>query len=286
MIETQNIRLTDELQEADFKRLSRFIYNNFGINLYPAKRILLQSRLQKRLRVLGFDTYKQYCDFVLSEKSGPGEFQELVECITTNKTEFFREKKAFDFTLDVILFEYMKGPAKGKEFQVWSAGGSTGKEAYSIAMVLKDFAQKEPGFNFSVAASDISIEVLKIARMAIYPMGDVEEIPLHYRQKYLMKSKDKKNLRIRVVPEIREKVKFFQLNLLSEAYMMSEKFDLIYCRNTMIYFDRATQKNIVEKFVGLLNPGAYLVLGQSESLINLDVGMKQVAPSIYKKVGN
>ncbi|MCF8373486.1 MAG: protein-glutamate O-methyltransferase CheR [Bacteroidales bacterium] len=284
MIETSNIRKTDELQEADFKRLSQFIYDNYGINLYPAKRILLQSRLQKRLRILGFSTYKQYCDFVLNEKSGSDEFQELVECITTNKTEFFREIKAFDFTNEIILPEYIKSATDNQLFKVWSAGASTGKEAYSIAMMLKDFSEKNQVFNFNVSASDISIEVLKIARMAIYPMDDLIEIPVNYRQKYLLKSKDKNNLRIRIVPEIREKVKFFWLNLLSEEYKLKEKFDLIYCRNTMIYFDRATQKNIVEKFVDLLNPNAYLVLGQSESLINLDVGMKQMAPSIYKKV--
>lgn len=276
-------RFSDELQEAEFKRLSSFIYHNYGINLYPAKRVLLQSRLQKRLIVLGHKTYKQYCDYVLNENTGPGEYQEMIECITTNKTEFFREIRAFDFSEQVILPEYINNGNGNGLFKVWSAGTSTGKEAYTIAMLLSEFARENSGFDYMILASDISIDVLKTARMAIYPMADLNEIPIEYQKKYLLKSKNSKKMMFRMIPEIREKVKYFSLNLLNNDYGIKDRFDIIFCRNTMIYFDRPTQQKIIHQFIRLLKPKAYLVLGQSESLINLDINMKQVAPSIYRK---
>ena len=282
-LDLQSNRKTDVLQEEDFKRLSQFIYTHYGINLYPAKRILLQSRLQKRLIELGLDSYKKYCDLVLNENVDAQEIQEMVECVTTNKTEFFRESKAFDFCDATILPEFLKRKESGQVYSVWSAGCSTGKEPYSLGIFLNELAGHNPGFDFQIHASDISVEVLKTAQMAIYPMQDIQEIPIRYRKNNLLKSKDSKKQQIRIVPEIREKVRFFWLNLLAEDYKISQQFDLIFCRNTMIYFDRITQKKIVEKFEDLLNPGAYLVLGQSESLINLEVELKQVAPSIYKK---
>ncbi len=284
IIEKQHIRYANELQEADFKRLSSFIYKNYGINLYPAKRILLQSRLQKRLRALGFETYKEYCDYVLDSKTGPDEFQEMVECITTNKTEFFRENNAFNYIEKFIVPDFIKQAGESIRFRVWSAGASTGKEAYSTAMILNDFVDNHPGFSYHVSASDISMEVLKIARMAIYPMDELNEVPHQFRRKYLLKSKDKKNQKFRVAPLIREKVKFFWLNLLSEDYRLAEKFDVILCRNTMIYFDKPTQEKIVHRFMNLLNTNGHLILGQSESLINFDFGIQQVAPSIYMKL--
>ena len=284
MIEASKIKSREELKEVDFKRLSLFIYDNYGINLYPAKRMLLQSRLLKRLTALGFDSYTEYCDYVLNPETDPSELQEMLECITTNKTEFFRENRAFDFIQQSVLPEFANGPRNGYQFRSWSAGASTGKEAYTLAMVLSDFASNQKDFRFEILASDISMEVLKLAQTAIYPMEDVQEIPIHYRKKYLLKSKARDNKRIRIVPALRERVKFFWLNLLSDDYNLKDNFDLILCRNTMIYFDRSTQKRIVDKFLQLIHTGGYLVLGQSESLINLSVKMKQVAPSIYKKI--
>ncbi len=274
---------TDELKEVDFKRLSSFIYQYYGINLYPAKRILLQSRLQIRLRTLGFNTYKQYCDFVLNLKSGHPELQEMIECVSTNKTEFFREISGFNFTNQHIVPEFFS-KNKNKTFKIWSAGSSSGKEAHSFGMLLSDFAKSNPRFSFEILGSDISVEMLKIARMAIYSMDDINEIPIQYRKKYLLKSKNAKENKFRINSEIRTKIKYFYQNLLSEEYKIREKLDLILCRNTMIYFDKPTQEKIVRKFIKLLNPKSYLILGQSESLINFDVGVKQVAPSIYQKI--
>jgi len=271
-----------EFRDADFKRLSTFIYDKYGINLYPKKKILVKSRLQRRLKVLGIKSYKDYCDFVINSEGGANESLFMVDRISTNKTDFFREPDHFDFLSNKLIPLYLKETKKTK-IEVWSAGCSSGQEPFTLAMVLSE-ASRNNGFNFNIYASDISYSVLKTANRAIYNYELLGQIPTEYRSKYLLRAKDASNPKIRMAPNIRKKVHFFQHNLLfEERTTIAKKLDIIFCRNTLIYFDRPTQERVLNNLLSKLEPGGYLFLGHSESLINLDISLNHVFPSVYKK---
>jgi len=272
-----------ELLDKDFKRLGSFIYENFGINLYPHKLVLVRSRLQKRLAVLGMNSYSEYCNYVLDTENGKKETVHMMDRLSTNKTDFFREADHFDFLSNTLLTNYVSETGK-KKIRVWSAGCSSGEEPYTIAMVLNEQKANIPFLDFRIYASDISTTVLKKAKLAIYPISDIVDIPEIYRSKYLLKSKDKTKQKIRIDSKIRDKVKLFRYNLLSEKLPFKKPLDIIFCRNTLIYFDRQTQEIVINNLISTLSKGGYLFLGHSESLINMNFPLKSVFPSVYKKV--
>lgn len=276
-------KIYGELSDNDFKRLSKFIYDNYGINLYPQKKVLVVSRLQKRLTKLGMKSYTEYCDFVLNNDKGPKEAVHMIDRISTNKTDFFREADHFEYLSDPMLADYLAETRK-KKIRIWSAGCSSGEEPYTIAMILSEFKANNSSFNFDIYASDISTTVLKKASKAIYPTSDLEQIPNEYKKKYILKSKDRTKHQIRIAPVIRNKVKLFRYNLLSDKTPFNQPLDIIFCRNTLIYFDRQTQQKVVSNLIADLNEGGYLFLGHSESLINMGFSLKHVFPSVYKKV--
>lgn len=271
-----------ELTDNDFKKLSDFIYNNYGINLYPNKKILVKSRLQKRLLHLGINSYEEYCEFVLNKDSDRKEAVEMINRLSTNKTDFFRESDHFKYITDTLLTDYLPKTVSRK-LTVWSAGCSSGEEPYTIAMVLNDLKKKIPQFDYSIYASDISTSVLQKASKAIYSNTVIEQIPFNYRKNYLLKSKNKSKNEIRISPVLRNKIEFFRYNLLNSKLPFKTPLDIIFCRNTLIYFDRQTQKRVVEKLLGCLREGGYLFLGHSESLINISLPLEHVAPSVYRK---
>jgi chemotaxis protein methyltransferase CheR len=274
-----------EFKDTDFKRLSSFIYKQYGINLYPKKKVLVKSRLQRRLKALGINSYSEYCDFVINSEKGSEESLFMVDRISTNKTDFFREPEHFDILTKKIIPQYLKESKKNK-LEIWSAGCSTGQEPYTLAMVLSDLS-KTSDFKFQIFASDISYSVLKTANRAIYNYELLGQIPIEFRTKYLLRAKDKSNPKIRMAPNIREKVQFFQHNLLfEERTTIAKKLDIIFCRNTLIYFDRPTQERVLNNLLSKLDKGGYLFLGHSESLINLNISLKHVFPSVYKKEKN
>jgi len=168
---------------------------------------------------------------------------------------------------------------------VWSAGCSTGEEPYTLAMLLKDFAGKYPGFNFEflILATDISTRVLEAAKRAIYDNEKVAPVPQEMKKRYLLRGKNDKKGHVRIVPELREVVKFRRLNFLEDNYGMREPMDIIFCRNVIIYFDRTTQEKILNMFARQLSPGGYIFIGHSETLHGLDVPLVQVAPTVYRK---
>jgi len=276
-------KIYGELSDSDFKRLSKFIYDNYGINLYPQKKVLVVSRLQKRLAKLGMKSYTEYCDYVLSNENGQKEAVHMIDRISTNKTDFFREADHFDYLGGSMLQEYLTETKKDR-IKLWSAGCSSGEEPYTIAMVLNEFKANNSPFNFDIYASDISTTVLKKANKAIYPTSDLAQIPNNYKNKYLLKSKDSSKQQIRIAPNIRNKVKLFRYNLLSDKTPFNQPLDIIFCRNTLIYFDRETQQKVVSNLIDELSEGGYLFLGHSESLINMGFSLKHVFPSVYKKV--
>ncbi len=263
----------------DFRRLSAFIYDTFGIFLPEKKLYLLQNRLVPRLRELGFTSYGPYVDYVLKQGMQSDEIFEMMNVVSTNKTEFFREKAHFDFLQEKLLPGFY-----GQYIQVWSAGCSSGEEVYSLAMLLAE--EKETGHinDFFLFGNDISKKILAKATKAVYPFGEVASIPPKYRKKYLLRSKDKKNPTIRIVPELRARTKFIWENLVGETDTLPNGFQFVFCRNTLIYFDRETQARVVARLVKHLMPGGYLILGHSESLLyQMPQNLEIIKPTVYKK---
>ncbi len=209
----------------------------------------------------------------------------LINVITTNKTDFFREPSHFQYLTQTALptLEKQQTFVGRNSLKIWSAGCSTGEEPYTLAMVLAEVQVTQPHFKFEILATDISTRVLEIARRAVYPMDLIEPVTPLLRKKYLLKGVDKKNPQVRIVPELRRKVRFGRLNFMDEDFGLPYKVDIIFCRNVIIYFDKQTQEKLMIKFCRFLNEGGYLFLGHSESLHGYTTPLEQVAPTIYRK---
>ncbi len=278
-------RLDKKLSDNDFVRVSRFIHKQYGIHLPPAKKTLLEGRLRKRMKQCAIDTFSAYCDYLFTEQGMKEELIYMIDAVTTNKTDFFREPYHFEFLIRQALPELIgkRNSPFRKKFLAWSAACSTGEEPYTLAMVLSEFASNCPGFDFSILATDISTKVLDIAETAVY--NEEKVIPVLYalKKKYLLKSKDPSNKNVRITPELRSRVTFRRFNLMDSHLPIAEPLDIIFCRNVMIYFDIETQERLVRMFHQRLSPGGYLFMGHAESINNMDVPLRYVAPTIYQK---
>jgi chemotaxis protein methyltransferase CheR len=267
----------------EFASLSRFIYEQCGIKMPDAKKTMLEGRLQKRLRNLGLKSFSDYTDYLFSPDGQEHELVQMIDVVTTNKTDFFREPDHFDYLRDRVLPEWCEKHAN-RRLQVWSAGCSTGQEPYTLAMVLHDFAGRRPGFDFQILATDISTRVLEQARKAVYSEAVLDPVPPVMKSKYLMRSKDRHSDLARIVPELRCKIKLRRLNFLDDDFGLREPMDIIFCRNVIIYFDRPTQSRLLTKFYGHLRAGGHIFMGHSETLSGLDVPLlTSVAPTVYRK---
>ncbi len=280
---TANVVNKNELSNADFERLSGFIYKTCGIHLTPVKKVMVQSRLSKILQHSKFDNYTDYLTYAINSQDGSSDLIELIDVITTNKTDFFRESVHYDYLKSVWLPKLIS-ENKSLTFKVWSAGCSTGAEAFTTAFVLEEFKRLNSGFDYLIYASDISTKVLGIANKAIYNLSEVDVVPLEMKRRYLLKSKNPKEKVVRIVAELRKKVEFFYLNLMDENYNLKHQFDLIFCRNVLIYFDQKTRESIIRKLCRYLKKDAVLFLGHSESIINMNLPLKQIQPSIFVKI--
>lgn len=273
-----------EFTDRDFHKLSRFIYHEFGIQLPDKKKFLLKSRLVKRLMVLGMSKYSDYVNYVLEGgQKGSEEVIEMIDVVSTNKTDFFRENAHFDFLIDKVIPDFMGRGIKSPK--VWSAGCSSGEEVYTICMVLEEECRLNRLRDYQVYGSDISASILKKAVKAIYPFSSAEQISDRYRKRYLLKSKGDGKQEVRIIKALRDKTKFIWLNLMDSHYILAKNFDIIFCRNTLIYFDIETQKKVVSKLLEHLKPNGYLFIGHSESLLNHhNPNLKQIKPTIYQKI--
>jgi chemotaxis protein methyltransferase CheR len=272
-----------EMGDGEFRRFSELIQSEFGIKMPPTKKVLLQSRFQKRLRALGMHSYKEYCDYVFSDEGRERERSHLVDVVTTNTTHFFREPKHWEIMNSMVLPElWSRGVGRGRPLRLWSAGCSSGEEPYTLAMILSEFAARSSGFDFTILATDISREILQKAMRAVYSMEKAEEIPQAMRKKYLLKSKTKPLIKIDA--PVRNKVHFQQLNFM-EDFRIQEQQDIIFCRNVVIYFDRDTQVVLFNKFCNHISPGGYLFIGHSESLSGMRLPIRQIAPTVFQKIG-
>jgi chemotaxis protein methyltransferase CheR len=273
----------ESLSGADLGRLRSMIYEQAGIVLGPEKKTMLELRLRPRLRALQIDSYADYCKYLFGQQGQEQELTHLLDAVTTNKTDFFREPGHFDYLVKMALPELLARKEAGKALLIWSAGCSTGEEPYTLAMVLSEYAIANPGFRFRILATDLSTKVLAKAKLGIFNTDAVGPVALELRQKYLMRSRDKNSNEWRVVPELRKLVEFRQLNFMNAHYGFAEKADAIFCRNVIIYFDRPTQEQILTKLASNLVPGGFAFLGHSETLHGLNVPLLPIAPALYRK---
>jgi chemotaxis protein methyltransferase CheR len=247
-----------------------------------AKHIMLQSRLQKRLRALQMPSFADYVDYVFSP-AGSAEIVHMMDVVSTNKTDFFRENQHFEYLLDTVLPE-IHDINRQNFVKVWSAGCSSGEEPYTLAMVLSEYAAKARGFDFQIMGSDLSTIVLDKAVTAIYPEDRVDVIPYDLKKKYLLRSKDRTKPTVRIVPELRRKTSFMRLNFMDEVYDVPNNFDIVFCRNVLIYFDRPTQERVINKLCRHLKSGGFFFLGHSESAAGINVPLKQLKPTVFRRL--
>lgn len=270
------------LGDKDFRRLSDFIYKNYGIKMPPEKRTMLEGRLAKRLRANQIQNYADYCDFVFSEK-GEQEIIHMINVVSTNKTDFFREQAHFEFLFDIILPEYVS-EERTNPLKFWSAASSSGEEAYTLAMVTSEFNRmNDQSINYEIFGTDISSDILQKASMAVYAEERIANIPLSYKKRYFLRNKDAEKKLVRVIPELRSTCSFMRLNLMDPSYPVNEEFDVIFCRNVLIYFDRPTQEAVINKLCRHLRPGGYFFLGHSESAMGMNVPLSSIKPTVFRK---
>lgn len=274
-----------ELSDKEYQKLADYIYSHCGIALGSNKHHLVKARLMKRLRFYGFSSFDQYYEFVTSPE-GEGEIIELINRISTNTTHFFREEKHFDYLSNTVLpdiIEKKKNLAK-KKLRIWCSASSTGEEPYCLMMTVLEFLEKNNlDVDFKLLATDISTKVLGIASQGEYSPDKTDKIPKALLNKYFEKVQRPKLVHYRVKPQYRKYVVFRRLNLISPGFPFKGKFDVIFCRNVMIYFDKETQTELVTKFHKHLDKNSYLFIGHSENLMGAELNFKRVSSAVFKR---
>ena len=263
-----------KLNDQDLGRIIKLVYARSGITLHEGKRELVIARLQKRLRALGHSSFSEYVRYVEQEDKGE-EVVALLDAIATNHTHFFREVSHFDFIVDRVA------PAipAGSPLRIWSAPCSTGEEPYTMAMVLQSRA---PHTAYQILASDLSTKALAAARGGVYKLAAVESLPRDILKRFFEKGMGEQEGQARVSRELRRDITFRHLNLL-EIGDLGERFEVIFCRNVMIYFDRAVQQRVVTMLERHLAPGGFLFISHSETLNGITHGLKWVAPATFQR---
>jgi chemotaxis protein methyltransferase CheR len=266
-----------------FSRFQKLIYSESGIWLGPQKQALLTSRLARRLRLLGLGSMSEYFRLV-SQADQQHERSVMLDCITTNETHFFREPRHFDYLAQEVIPRWKQEAEAGKRIRhvnVWCAGCSSGEEPYSLAMLFLRHLPPEGGWFPQILASDISTRVLEKAREAMFPIEKAHEIPKDYLRAYMLKGTKESSGMMRVVPELQKIVRFARINLFADSCPVQGTFDLIFCRNVLIYFDDRSKEKVVAGLVRHLSPTGMLFVGHSEHLHGISRELRLVAPTVY-----
>lgn len=278
--------VSQTVTDADFALFQRLLEKETGIYLAPAKKALLIGRLSRRLRELGLGNLRKYYKRVLSD---PAERVRMIDCISTNETQFFREPVHFEFIERQILPRWIAQAECGerpRKIRVWSAGCSTGEEPFSIAMVLLHHLPPTSGWDVAVLATDISTRVLAHAHAGIWPLAKASQIPASFLKGFMLRGTGSQIGKIKASPEIQGVVQFERFNLLGEpALRESSSFDLIFCRNVLIYFQPETKAKVVRRLLNQLAPEGFLFVGHSESLTHLSAWVRSVVPTVYVQTG-
>ncbi|GHV06736.1 chemotaxis protein methyltransferase [Campylobacterota bacterium] len=270
------------ISQQEFKLFQDYVYKNVGISLADHKITLVQGRLSKRLRQLGLDSYKQYFDYMINDTTGEEEFQ-LISAISTNVTQFFRESSQWDYlseSLPAIL-----ATKKDKTLRIWSAACSSGEEPYTIAMFLHSHIHDFSQWQIKILATDISKRVLTKAQSGIYEEKDIQGVPKHMIASYFETRKSGDGKSYQVVQMLRDLITFRMFNLVYDSFVgFGHQFDIIFCRNVMIYFDPETQQKLISNYHKILVEDGILFVGHSESLTRNKDEFKLLRPSIYQKM--
>ena len=275
---TDSVPLTDK----DFVFLTGFLYERAGIRMGDAKRALVSGRLTKRVLALGFTSFAGYVEYLKGNR-GAEEVSELLDILTTNHSFFYREREHFNFLAANVLAPLRQTVRSGKSAQlrIWSAGCAAGEEAYSIAMTVLEALGPEAGrTDWGVLATDISSVALQNGREGVYPSARLKDLPRGMISKYMLALEDGSWI---VLPEVKKQVLFKRLNLMRETFPFKGAFDVVFCRNVMIYFDAESRSRLVNSLYRVIKPGGYLFVGHSESLSRNDCPFHYVKPAIYRK---
>lgn len=265
-----------QLSDQEFDKLRQLIHKKAGISMSEAKRSLVAGRLRKRLVALELSSYDEYITFLKKdEHAGAGEMQRFIDLLTTNETWFYREERHFDF-----LKKYVKSLPVSKGINIWSAASSSGEEAYSIAMTLAE----EMGLSspWQIFGTDISSQILAKAKKGIYMKSKIKGLPLPLKKKYMLNGVRSYEDYLAIAPELKKKTQFKQFNLF-DSPLPSSKFDIIFCRNVLIYFNQEDKQKVIHRLVSCLKTGGYFFPGHSESLHGLYDKLKTIEPSVYQK---
>ena len=266
-----------------FSKFQKLIYQEAGIWLATHKHALLTGRLARRLRLLGLSNMQDYYDLV-TQPDQQHERAVMIDCITTNETHFFREPRHFDYVERQVFPKWQQEGAAGERpmrLRIWSAGCSTGEEPYSLAMLLLKHFPEGKGWDIEVLATDISTRVLEKARAAMYPIEKSKEIPAEYLRAYMLKGRGEHKGAMKVSPEVHRVVRFARVNLHADSYPILGWFDLIFCRNVLIYFDQESKVKVIGGILRHLSPSGLLFVGHSEHLGGIAPDLKTVAPTVH-----
>jgi chemotaxis protein methyltransferase CheR len=262
-----------DFNARDFERVRGLIYKRAGISLADSKQEMVYSRLARRLRATGIDSFVKYLDDLEAGRLGE-EWESFTNALTTNLTSFFREAHHFP-----LLAEHVKN--KREPLTIWCSAASTGEEPYSIAMTICEaFNTLTP--NCQIIATDIDTNVLAHAENGVYTMDRLDKMTPERSRRFFLKGKGDREGMARVRPELRNMITFKQLNLLADNWPVSGQFDVIFCRNVMIYFDKPTQRKILSRFVPLMKPDALLFAGHSENFLYVSESLKLRGKTVYE----
>ncbi len=266
------------ITQDEFERFRALVYDESGISLNDSKQPLLVSRLSKRLRNLGLDTFEQYYEFVTGDPNRD-EFTRMIDLISTNKTDFFREPKHFEFLRNRIVPELKHT----RRIRIWSSACSTGEEPYTIAITLYEGVSHPSQWDFKILASDLSTRVLAKAAAGMYEEERLAGVPPDVARRHFLRGRGDHTGTVKIKSHLADIVRFRRINLMDDRFPIKTPLDVIFCRNVMIYFDRPTQERVIGKFHRYLKPGGYLFIGHSESLQWVKHSFTSVAPTIYRK---
>lgn len=271
---------------VDFRRLTAMVHELCGIALNETKRAMVTHRVSPRVRALGFATFGEYVDFVCAPSSRR-EVVHLLDLLTTNETQFFREPQHFEFMEKAVLPAWRAAADanhRPRVIRAWSAACSTGQEPYSLAMHLLAHCPPEQGWVVDILATDLSTRALAVARDAEWPIDKASQVPEHYRRAFMLRGKGEREGRMRATRELRDRVRFARVNLIDETYDVAGPFDLIFCRNVLIYFSPESRARVIERLTRHLAPGGLLFVGHAESLREHRGALRPVSPTVYERV--
>jgi chemotaxis protein methyltransferase CheR len=273
------------LAAADFDRLAAFIHRVTGIKMPRSKHSMVEGRLRRRMVATGSADFAEYCASVFTAPEGSEEIVNLIDAITTNKTDFFREPEHFRSLTETVLPEF---ETSHRPLKVWSAACSIGAEPYTLAMVLSEYRQAQHTKFLSmpapsIIATDLCTTALATARLGIYPTAMIEPVPAALRQRYILRDRDPKRGMVRIVPALRAMVRFGRHNLMAPRYNLDRDFDVVFCRNVLIYFERKDQAAVLQRLCDHLRPGGLLVIGHSETVNGLDLPVQPIAHTMFRR---